>query len=44
MVPIQVDQSQAEWDEIERRIAELSTDGPALPPDFCRADIYSDHD
>ena len=27
------------WDEIERQIIALSTDGPSLPADFSRADI-----
>ncbi len=31
------------WDEIERQIVALSTDGPSLPADFSRADIYRDH-
>ncbi len=31
-------------EEFRRRLAELSTDGPSLPADFSRADIYADHD
>jgi hypothetical protein len=32
------------WDEIEGQIMSLSTDGPSLPDDFSRADVYRDHD
>ena len=32
-------------EEFERELAELiSSDGPPLPADFSRADIYADHD
>jgi hypothetical protein len=33
-----------DWDAIEREIVALSSDGPTLPADFSRADIYNDHD
>jgi hypothetical protein len=33
--------SDAEWN---RALDELSSPGPALPQDFSRADMYSDHD
>ena len=31
-------------EEFDRQLAELSTDGPTLPVDFSRADIYLDRD
>lgn len=30
--------------DFERELAELATDGPALPRDFSRADVYAEHD
>jgi hypothetical protein len=30
--------------EFERELDGLTTDGPRLPPDFSRADIYAEHD
>ena len=30
-----------EWDELEQEILALSSDGPSLPEDFSRADIYA---
>jgi hypothetical protein len=33
-----------DWDEIAPEIDALSFDGPTLPPDFSRADMYDDHD
>jgi hypothetical protein len=32
------------WDDLEREFVALSTPGPSLPADFCRADIYLHHD
>jgi hypothetical protein len=32
------------WNEVEALLDEHAYDGPTLPPDFSRADIYSDHD
>jgi predicted DNA-binding antitoxin AbrB/MazE fold protein len=31
-------------EEFERQLSELSSNGPTLPADFSRADIYADHD
>lgn len=31
------------WESLEKEFVELSVEG-SLPPDFSRADIYSDHD
>ena len=31
-------------EEFDRQLAELSADGPTLPADFSRADIYLDRD
>lgn len=31
-------------EEFDRQLAELGADGPTLPADFSRADIYADHD
>lgn len=31
-------------EEFDTELEALSIDGPSLPPDFSRADIYSDHD
>lgn len=30
--------------EFDRQLDELCSDGPTLPADFSRADIYADHD
>jgi hypothetical protein len=30
--------------DFERELDELATDGPSLPRDFSRADIYAEHD
>jgi len=32
------------WDEVELLLEEHAHDGPALPADFSRADIYCEHD
>jgi hypothetical protein len=32
------------WSEIEKTLRDLAVDGPTLPADFSRADIYLDHD
>ena len=32
------------WDEVESLLDEHSHDGPSLPADFSRDDIYHDHD
>lgn len=32
------------WDEVESLLKEHAHDGPALPADFSRADIYCEHD
>jgi len=31
-------------EDFERELLALTSDGPTLPPDFSRDDIYSDHD
>jgi hypothetical protein len=36
-------QARLSLDELESLIAEHSFDGPTLPPDFSRADIYDGH-
>jgi hypothetical protein len=35
---------QAQFDDWERELDELSFEAPPLPADFSRADIYLDHD
>ena len=32
------------WNEVESLLDQHSFDGPTLPPDFSRADIYNEHD
>ena len=32
------------WNEVEGILDEHTHEGPALPADFSRADIYNDHD
>jgi hypothetical protein len=44
LVPRSKSAVRADWDEIERQFLALSADGPSLPPDFSRSDIYSEHD
>jgi hypothetical protein len=44
LVPTGEAANRPSWDEIERQIIALSTDGPSLPAEFSRADIYRDHD
>ncbi len=47
VTPTTLESRKAEKLSVERfleEVDELSFDGPSLPPDFSRADIYSDHD
>ena len=44
LVPSKDATPRQDWDELEQEILALSTDGPSLPEDFSRADIYADHD
>ena len=39
-----VDSSTAPSTDFDAALEPLLFDGPSLPPDFSRADIYSDHD
>ena len=32
------------WNEVESLLDQHAFDGPTLPPDFSRADIYNEHD
>ena len=32
------------WNEVESLLDQHAFDGPTLPPDFSRADIYGEHD
>jgi hypothetical protein len=32
------------WNEVEALLDQNAFDGPTLPPDFSRADIYNEHD
>ena len=31
------------WNEVESLLDQYASDGPTLPPDFSRADIYNEH-
>jgi hypothetical protein len=44
LLPFEEPPKRPAWEEIEQQIVALSTDGPSLPADFSRADIYRDHD
>jgi hypothetical protein len=44
LVPLKNAAVRPSWDELEQEFAALSTPGPFLPADFCRADIYFNHD
>ncbi len=32
------------WEQVEALLNELAFDGPSLPMDFTRADLYDEHD
>jgi hypothetical protein len=44
MVPVGDASIRRSWDDMERESVALSSPGPSLPADFCRADIYLSHD
>jgi hypothetical protein len=43
-VTIPTNEGRPDWDTLQGDIDALSFDGPPLPADFSRADIYIDHD